>query len=221
MLSCQYGPTSQKECFQYLVDSKPQGIKTILKAFQPNAIKMYLIKWPVSGVIVSMQAMTSSHPKVPDVQNPSHYVLGSGSGRLWLSRGAAVNNYFNFIHHLGGACEAVEQALKKSVESVKELKCFRDPQGAHLQSWRWHFSLDICNLWTIATHEPKLNTSNRKHFHPRKMRCFFFTPLWACPCFRNLALVARSTWECFSLKMLPDAIYLLCAPLLRLTFTTR
>lgn len=90
-----------------------QGIKAILKAFQPSTIKMYLINWPVSGVIVSMQAMTNSHPKVPDVQNPSHYVLGSGSGRLWLSRGAAVNNYFNFIHHLRGACEAVEQALKK------------------------------------------------------------------------------------------------------------
>lgn len=56
---------------------------------------------------------------------------------------------------------------------MKELGCFRDPQGDHLQSWRCPFSLDICDLWAMAARESKLNTSNRRHFHLRKMRCFF------------------------------------------------
>ncbi len=118
-------------------------------------------------------------------------MLGSGAGREWLSRGVAVNNYFN-LFIIWKVLAKLQSVCWKSVESVKELDCFRDPQGAHLQSWRWPFSLDICDLWAMAAHESKLNTSNRRHFHLRKMRCR--------PCFRNSA--ARSKQECFSLEMI-------------------
>lgn len=143
--------------------------------------------------------------KVPDIRNPSHYVLGSGAGWLWLSRGVAVNNYFN-LFIIWEMLAKLQSACWKSVESVKELDCYCDPQGAHLQSWQWPFSLDICDLWAMAAHESKLNTSNRRHFHLREMRC--------CPCFRNSA--ARSKRECFRLEM----IRRVCVSPLQLAFTT-
>ncbi len=42
-----------EECFQHLVESMTQRIKTVLKTkgVQPGTSKVYLIKWPVSVYI--------------------------------------------------------------------------------------------------------------------------------------------------------------------------
>lgn len=132
--------------------------------------------------------------KTPLIMSLDHGQAGCGS------QGVAVNNYFNFIHHLGGACEAKKRVLKKCWISERA-RLFPWPPRSSFAVLAVPFSLDICDLWAVAAYESKLNTSNRRHFHLRKMRCFFY-PVWACPCFRNSAQVARSKRECFSLQMI-------------------
>lgn len=96
------------------------------------------------------QAATSSRPKVPDVQNPSHYVLGSGSGRLWLSRGGCQQLFQ--IYPSSGRClrshkastEKVLNQWKSSAVSLtpKELIC-------SLGGARFPSKFATCERWQL------------------------------------------------------------------------